>query len=274
MRETRVVDLVSIGTLITATMSAVAAVGSWRSAKHSASIDEERRHAELRPQLALRIAASQDGSGTAVMYVTVTGPVDLPTPEKIRLRMMDMSSELRDEVLAIYAMGGFSYGRGETGAPGKIWGPWEFMGGLKPEPPLSFTFSTRYSWKIGFRFCRPTRWLPTFRMIREETAPKSRRRRRKVTAISFDGVLFYLAWFIGQRTRIMRGVRLNEVQVVRLSRTRLPDTDWAKDKDWASLYPPNLSQVLARCKFGKWKWRIELRATTGEEARHDPIINS
>lgn len=262
-------DLLSIGALVTATMSAVAAIGSWRAANRYAFVDEERRRAELRPQLALRIAASQDDSGTAVMYVTLTGPVDLPTPGKIRLRMMDIPSELRDEVLAIYAVGGFYYSRGETGTSGLIWGPWEFLGGLKPESPLS-TFSTRHSWRIGFRFRRPTRWFPRFSMIREEAAPKSRRRRRRVTAIQFDGVLFYLAWFVGQRTRTMRRVRLNEVQVVRLSRTRLPDADWAEGKDWASLYPPNLCPVSAQCKFGKWRWRIELPATAGEETQDSP----
>lgn len=265
-------DLLGIGTLITATMSAVAAIGSWRASYRYASVDEERRRAELRPQLALRMAASQDDSGTAVMYVTLTGPADLPTPGKIRLSMIDMPSELRDEVLAVYAVGHYSYSREETGTP-KIWGPWEFMGGLRPDPTL-FTFQSSHSWVIGFRFCRPTRWLPTFRIVREEAAPNSKRRRRRLTLISFDGVLFNLAWFIGQRTRIMRRVRLNEVQVVRLSRTRLPDADWAKDRDWASLYPPNLSQVHVWCEFGKWKWGIELQATTGEDAKNDPVINS
>ena len=212
-RETGAVDLLSIGTLVTATMSAVAAIGSWRAAYRYASVDEERHRAELRPQLALRIAASQDDSRTAVMYVTLTGPADLPTPGKILLTMMDMPTELRDEVLAIYAVGGFTLSRGGTGAP-KVWGPWEFMGGLKPGP-FQFAYSTRRSWAWGFRFCRPTRWLPSFRVIREEAAPKSKRRRRRLTATSFDGVLFYLAWFVGQRTRVMRGVRLNEVQVVR-----------------------------------------------------------
>ena len=199
------------------------------------------------------------------MYVTLTGPADLPTPGKILLTMMDMPSELRDEVLAIYAVGHYSYSRGETGTP-KVWGPWEFMGGLKPGP-FQFTYSTRRSWAWGFRFCRPTRWLPAFRVIREEAAPKSKRRWRRLTAISFDGVLFHLAWFVGQRTRVMRGARLNEVQVVRLSRTQLPDADWAKDRDWASIYPPNLSQVRAQCRFGRWKWIIELQATTGEDAK-------
>src|SRR5258708_11022453 len=104
-RETRAVNLLTIGTLATATMSAVAAIGAWRSAKHSSFVGQERRRAELRRQLALRIAASEDDIGTAVMYVTLTGPVDLPTPGKIRLTMMDLPSELRDEVLAIYAVG-------------------------------------------------------------------------------------------------------------------------------------------------------------------------
>jgi len=56
------VDWVTIGTLATAAMSAVAAVGSWRSAKNSAAVDHERRHAELRPQLSVRTAGDPLGT--------------------------------------------------------------------------------------------------------------------------------------------------------------------------------------------------------------------
>jgi hypothetical protein len=269
------VNLLAIGTLATATMSAVAAIGSWRSAKQSAVVDQERHRAELRPQLDLRIAAIDDDSGTAVMYVTLKGPVDLPTPGTIQLRLMDLPSQLRTEVLAVYELGGFYVRFGPAGAQHQVWGPWEFLGGLKQVPPvwMGSTYNTGGMWCIRFGFCRPTRWLPAFRYVREDAIPARGRRRLRVTSFHLDGVLFQFAVFVGQRVRTMRRVHLNETRVVRLSRTRPPaDADWGKD--WASLYPVDVCQVLAGCKFGKWRWRIELQATSGEEPAPSSITDS
>lgn len=266
-------DLLTIGTFATAAMSAAAAIGSWRSAKQSATIEQERHRAELRPQLDLRIAAD-DGGRAAVMYVTLNGPVDLPTPGRIRLSLVDLPSDLRNEVLATYALGQFELSFGKSGAATQIWGPWEFLGGLKKFPSTHVFISDRFTWNFRFALCRPARRLPNFSYARSEAIRSRHKRQLRVTSFRLDGVLFQFAVFVGQRVRTMRRVRLNETQTMRLSRTSPPvDADWARDKDWVSLYPPDKGQVLANCKFGKWRWRIELQATTIREPRGGPIID-
>ena len=205
------------------------------------------------------------------MFVTLNGPVDLPTPGRIQLRLMDLPSDLQNEVLTTYALGKYKYSRGKHGAINQVWGPWEFLGGLKQFPRVRYEYilTTHGMWRIRFGLCRPTRRLPTFRRVREDAIPSRQRRRLRTTSFQLDGLLFQFAVFVGPRVRTMRRVRLNETRIVHLSRTRLPsDADWARDKDWTSLYPPNKCPVLANCKFGKWKWRIELQAITDEE--HKP----
>ena len=268
-------DLLAIGAFATATMSAAAAIGSWRSAKQSATIEQERHRAELRPQLGLRIAADEDGSGGAFMYVTLNGPVDLPTPGRIRLRLIDMPSELRDQVLATYALGQFELSFGESGTLSQVWAPWKFAGGLKRPPSAIYTLSSaRMTWNARFALCLPARRLPRFRYTRSSAIASRRRKRPRVTSFELDGVLFQLAIFVGQRVRTMRRFRLNETRAVRLSRTSPPvEAEWARGRDWSRLYPPNNCQVLAGCKFGKWKWRIELQATTSEVPKPDPMID-
>jgi hypothetical protein len=267
--ETSDVDLLTLGTVATATMSAVAAIGSWRAAKQWTVIEQERHRSELRPQLDLRIAANNDDSGTAVMYVTLNGPVDLPTPGRIQLKLIDSPSDLRNKVLTTYALlGRFDISHGKYGTLNLVWGPWEFQGGLKQLPRVWFQFFFSLgTWTIRFGLCRPTRRLPTFSYAREDAIPSRRRIRLRRTSFQLDGVLFRFAMFVGPRVRTMRRVRLNDTRIVRLSRTRPPaDTDWARGEDWASLYPPDRCQVFAGCKFGKWRWRIEVQATTDKES--------
>jgi hypothetical protein len=267
------VNLVTIAIVATATMSAVAAIGSWRSAKASAFVDQERRRAELRPQLVFRIAVENDDCKTAVMYVTLKGPADLPTPGKVRLSIMDLPSDLRDQSLRTLSIGSsqvlrfsptFRFSRSGISVL-QIWSPWEFAGGLKPLPRVARAVSWGFgSWTLRIGYCRPTRWFPAFTFLRDSAMPASKHKRRRVIAYQVDGVLFKLTLFVGQRTRTMRRVQRDEVQAMRLSRTTPPAHLGDLGKDWTGIYPPSRYQIAASCKFGKWRWRIEQYVNPGQ----------
>jgi hypothetical protein len=96
-------DFLGIGTLATASMSALAAYGSWRAASRSAVVAQERYRSELRPVFDSRIIMTDDDN--AVMHITLKGPVSLRTPGAIWLRIEDTPSGLRDEMLTVHALG-------------------------------------------------------------------------------------------------------------------------------------------------------------------------
>jgi hypothetical protein len=125
-------------------MSALAAYGSWRAANKSAIVEQERYRSELRPVFDSRIMIVDDDN--AVMHLTLKGPASLPVPGSIRLRIEDLPSERRDEMLTVHALGVTS---GQYGIPTQVWGPWEFDGGRRvvPSDGLSFSQALR-AWYI------------------------------------------------------------------------------------------------------------------------------
>ena len=249
-------DLVTIGTLATATMSAVAAIGSWRSAKHSSTVDQDRRRSELRPQLAVQVIPSRGDSEIAVMQVTLNGPVDLETPGKIRLKMLDLPSELRTQSLTVYQIQYLPEVRLGKGVTQQIWGPWEFRGGLRARQPYKYVYRHR-QWHFAFGWGRPAKLLPTFRLTREDLG--SGTRRRTVTAVELGGLFLQLAVYLSGRERMIRGVHFGETRLLSLSRTRPPGVLGDLGKSWDDIYPPDVWRVLAYCKFGRWQWEIELK---------------
>jgi hypothetical protein len=133
-------------------MSAVAAFGSWRAARQSAVVDQERLRDELRPKLELQIAPSAGGGKTAVMYVTLKGLENLPTPGRIQLEVKDITSAPLNKLLADYAQERFGVHTerfgvhvGPADIVDHIWGPWEFQGGLKSLPPTLISGVSKFA---------------------------------------------------------------------------------------------------------------------------------
>lgn len=192
---------------------------------------------------------------TAIMYVTLKGPVDLPTPGRLLLTMMDLPSELYSQLVTVYEKGDSFSLRNGAGLE-NVWGPWEFQGGLNPGLPFNANVSLGAR-SIAFGFCRPTMRFPTLKRDPHGSVSIRGTRSPRMTVFGFDGLLFQLEVYAGKRVRVMRRMRLGDTRAVYLSRTR-PQEFGSNDKDWDIYYPPDVWQVMAECKFGRWRWKIKL----------------
>ena len=250
-------DFLGIGTLVTASMSALAAYGSWRAASRSAVVAQERYRLELRPVFDSRIIMT-DGDN-AVMHITLKGPVSLRTPGTIWLRIEDMPSELRDKMLTVHALGITS---GQRGIPTQIWSPWEFAGGRRFISSDGVSFNQAIgAWYIRFALCKPLKFYPMLKTVREGAS--STKSNRKLIAMQCHAWVFRVEVFVGQRYRRLRRVNLDETKTVRLRHTGPPTG--VDTTEWANIYPPETCRLLARCKFGRWTWRVDLQPQVSKQ---------
>jgi hypothetical protein len=115
---------------LTAVVSAIAAVASARSARAAndtatklASLEIERRHAELTPVFAVETFAQQ--GGYLRLTVKLIGPTGLDRLDKLTASVRDDSVDRRSDIVG---------GATDEQIVNQVWGPWRFSPGVDGAP--------------------------------------------------------------------------------------------------------------------------------------------
>jgi hypothetical protein len=151
----------SVGAVWYARRSAQSAETAADTAKKTAALDTERRHAELTPEFEIVCTAGENGvSGHGELKVTLTGPVGLDRLDEVTIVILDESG-------ANHWGRGYPTGVEEEEARRFVWGPWEFSTGASAQVtdnrstrPRPYSRADGQNWdRLSLVRTRPGRWM-------------------------------------------------------------------------------------------------------------------
>jgi hypothetical protein len=151
----------SVGAVWYARRSARSSATSAAAAETTATLDSQRRHAELTPQFEIICTAGDNGvEDHGELRLALTGPVGLD-------RLDEVTVAILDEAGADHWAHGFPTGVSEEDARGFVWGPWEFNTGASAQVtdnrttrPRPYSRSDGKNWdRLSLERTGPGHWM-------------------------------------------------------------------------------------------------------------------